>query len=143
MECFRNRMRNDVWPRIGGLPVGDIQAIDVMSAIQPILDRGAANTAKRAVGIIGQIMSYAVVIGLALSNSTQGLTIALDDPIPTKHRAAATNDHYTLGKILDEIWSWEVGSMAQRLLPMYALILARAGEILNMRWPEIDGDLLR
>lgn len=143
MERFRNRMEKDVWPRIGSLPVGDIQAIDVMSAIQPILDRGKVNTAKRVVGMIGQVMSYAVVIGLAPINPAQGLSGALDDTPPTVHRAAVTNDHETLAKILDDIWSWEGGSMAQSILKMCVLIFARPGEIRHMRWSEIDGDLWR
>jgi integrase len=140
---FRHRMMKDVWPVIGEIPIADIQAIDIMSAIQPILDRGAIDTAKRVIGMIGQVMTYGVTLGLTNGNPAVGLAAALEDtPAPT-HRAAIVHDHYTLCRLLDDIWAWEGDSMAQPLLKFLALTFVRPGEARHMRWSEIDGDLWR
>jgi integrase len=140
---FRNRMERDVWPRIGGLPVGDIEAIDVMLAIQPILDRRAIDTAKRVVGMIGQVMTFAVTLGLVRSNPEQGLSTALiDTPLPV-HRAAIVHDHDMLGRMLDDLWEWDGGTIAKPLLQFLALTFVRPGEARHMRWSDIDGTIWR
>jgi len=119
---FMNSMKLDVWPVLGSKPVGEIEAID---------------TAKRVIGMIGQVMTFAVTLGMAKSNPAQGLSAALEDTPPTRHRAAAVHDHDTLGRILDDIWAWEGGSMAPPVLKMLALTFARPGEVRHMRWEDV------
>ncbi len=140
---FLNRMQRDVWPVIGDMRPTDIEAIDVMGAVRPILNRGAINSAKRTLGMIGQVMTYAVTLGLARSNPAQGLSAALADTPAPVHRPAIVHDHDALGRMLGDLWAWDGGSMAKPLLQLCALTFARPGELRHMRWSDIDGDVWR
>ncbi len=96
------------------------------------------DSAKRTVGMIGQVMAKAVVLGLARSNPTVGLAAAprgraasaeprRDITIPTPSAFSCAR----FGNTLTE-------SVAKELLKTILLTFARPGEVGGMRWDQID-----
>ncbi len=75
------RLERDVFPWIGDKPVGGIKAPELLSVIQRIEDRGALETAHRALGNCGQVFRYAITTGRAERDPSPDLRGAL---IPAK-----------------------------------------------------------
>ena len=53
----------DIFPWIGGRPIADITAPEILTVLRRIEARGALETAHRALGNIGQVFRYAVATG--------------------------------------------------------------------------------
>ncbi|MEP1353258.1 MAG: integrase arm-type DNA-binding domain-containing protein [Tateyamaria sp.] len=136
-ERFSNRMSKDVLPIIGDMPVAEIKPVDVIRAIAPIEARGAQDTAVRVVGMVGQVMRYAVAKGFAERDVTADLKGGLDRPPPVKHMAAVT-DRKELGDLLTDIWDWAGDTYAKPFLQLCAYLFQRPGEIAGMRWADVD-----
>lgn len=54
------RLKNDVFPWLGGKPIAEINAPDVLSVLRRIESRGTNDTAHRAKSNISQVMRYAI-----------------------------------------------------------------------------------
>jgi integrase len=54
------RLERDVFPWIGGRPIADVEARDLLACLRRIEKRGALETAHRALQNCGQIFRYAV-----------------------------------------------------------------------------------
>jgi hypothetical protein len=59
------RLEEDVFPWLGGLPIGEIKAPQLLQAMRRIEARGAIETAHRALQACGQVFRYAIATGRA------------------------------------------------------------------------------
>ncbi len=84
------RFERDVFPWIGGKPVADLNAPEVLTTIRRIEARGRLETAHRALQSCGQVFRYAVATGRAERDPTGDLRGALP-PTREKHMAALTD----------------------------------------------------
>lgn len=137
LQRFQNRMERDVYRSIGDTTVGDVEPVDVARALRPIEARGAQDTAVRVVGMIGQVMRFAVARGLRRDDPTQHLRGGLDRPPPPRHRPAAT-EPAQVGQLLAAIDGWRGGSLAKPFLQLCGYLFQRPGEIAAMRWDGVD-----
>ena len=71
------RLEQDVFPWLGGLPVGEIKAPQLLQAMRRIEARGAIETAHRALQACGQVFRYAIATGRAERDPTPDLRGAL------------------------------------------------------------------
>ncbi|MDP2518733.1 tyrosine-type recombinase/integrase [Shimia thalassica] len=138
-ERFHNRMTHDVYPMLGDLHPRDIKPADVVAVADRIVARGAVDTSVRVVGMVGQVMRYAVAKGLADRDVTADLKGGLDRPAPVQHMPAVL-DRTELGRMLTDIWDWAGDSYGKPLLQLSAYLFQRPGEIQAMRWADIDLD---
>jgi hypothetical protein len=53
----------DILPTLGGMAIEAITAQDCLAVLRSIERRGSNETAKRCLGVIGQVIDYAVAIG--------------------------------------------------------------------------------
>ncbi len=136
---FRNRMERDVWPVIGAMHPRDILPVDAMNAVQPIADRGAQDTAVRTLGMVGQVLRYAVARGQADRDVTADLKGGLDRPAPVQHMAAVV-DRQKVGQLLADVWDWPHEGYGKTVLQVAAYLFQRPGEICAMRWADVDLD---
>jgi integrase len=60
------RFRSDIFPWIGGRPTADVTAPELLAVVRRIENRGALETAHRALGNCGQVFRYAVATGRAM-----------------------------------------------------------------------------
>jgi hypothetical protein len=74
-------------PVLGGRPVREITAREILAVLRTVESRGKLETAKRLRATIGQVFRYAVATGRADSDPTGAFAGAIASPI-AKHRAA-------------------------------------------------------
>ena len=107
-----------------------------MSALRRIENRGAVDTAHRALQNCGQIFRYAVATGRAERDCAADLRGALA-PVRESHFAAITEPKAigALLKIMDSYHGNVITKCAMRLAP---LVFVRPGELRKAEWAEID-----
>ena len=99
------RFERDIFPWIGSKPITEVTPPVLLSVIRRIEERGALETAHRALSNCGQVFRYAIATGRAERDSSQDLKGALP-PVKTKHFAAQT-DHKRFGEILKAFEGYE------------------------------------
>ncbi|KGX39708.1 tyrosine-type recombinase/integrase [Burkholderia pseudomallei] len=132
------RLENDLFPWLGKRPIADITAPEILSCLRRIEDRGARDTAHRAMQNCSAIFRYAIASGRAQANPAAHLKGALP-PAKPGHFAAIT-DPEQVGPLLRKME--EVGASfpvhcALRLAPY---LFCRPGELRTMRWDEVHLD---
>jgi len=138
-----SRMERFVFPYIGKRPISEITTPDVLVVARRVESTGSLDVAHRVSQEIGQIMRYAIQIGLAINNPTIAMRGALP-PIKQKHYAApdtAYEDGFNkiceIIRMLDAHKGSLIVSAAIKLLP---LVFCRPGELRTMRWEHINLD---
>lgn len=130
------RLERDVFPWIGSKPIATITAPQLLETAQRIENRGALETAHRALSNCGQIFRYAVATGRVERDPTVDLRGALP-PFAGGHFASVTEPK-KVAEVLRAIDDYE-GTLpvrcATRLAP---LVFVRPGELRHAKWEDID-----
>jgi integrase len=132
------RLERDIFPWIGGRPIAEITAPELLAVLRRIEARGAVETAHRALQNCGQVFRYAIATGRAERDPSPDLKGALP-PVKETHLAAIT-DPKQIGALLramDDYQGQFVTKCALRLAPM---VFVRPGELRKAEWVEIDLD---
>ena len=130
------RFERDVFPRIGGKTVADLNAPAVLSTIRRIEARGRLETAHRALQSCGQVFRYAVATGRAERDPTGDLRGALP-PTREKHMPAIT-DPAEVAALLRAIDAFRGTLIVKSALQLSPLVFVRPGELRQAEWAEID-----
>jgi integrase len=132
------RFERDIFPWIGGRPIADVTAPELLAAVQRIESRGALETAHRALGNCGQVFRYAVATGRAQRDPSGDLRGALP-PVKGEHFAAVTEPKMAaeLLRTMDGYQGTLTVACALRLAP---LVFVRPGELRAAEWADIDLD---
>ena len=115
------RLELYVFPFIGGRPIAEVTAPELMKFLSPIHNRDSLDTAHRVRGTCGQIFRYAVATGPCELDPTLSLRGAL--PPATESHFASTTDPKKLAEILTAIDGY-IGTPTVRLalrLPRWCL----------------------
>lgn len=131
------RLKNDIFPRLGKLPIADITPVIMLDTLRKIESRGVVETAARCLEISGQVIQYAIVTGRCTSNPCVGLRAALRKPPPKKHMAAVT-DPERLGQLLRMIDGYKGGYVVRAALRLLPILMLRPNELRFGRWEELD-----
>lgn len=123
-------------PFIGNYPVSEITSAKLLMPLRQIESDGLHETANRAKRIAGQVMRYAVGLGLADRDPSQDLKDALVTA-KANHRAAIT-DPKELRKILISINGYNGTPEIKAALKLTPILFQRPGEIRQMEWTEIN-----
>lgn len=132
------RLERDIFPWIGGHPISEIKAPDLLAVIRRIEGRGALETAHRALANRGQIFRYAVATGRAERDLSGDLRGALA-PVRGTHFAALT-DPAAVGELLRAIDAFKGSLLVQSALRLAPLVFVRPGELRKTLWADIDLD---
>jgi integrase len=129
------RFRSDIFPWIGGRPTADVTAPELLAVVRRIENRGALETAHRALGNCGQVFRYAVATGRAMRDPCGDLRGALP-PVKGEH-FAATTDPKRVAELLRAMDGYEALTVrcALRLAPR---AFVRPGELRKAEWADID-----
>ena len=132
------RFERDIFPWIGGRPIADVTAPELLAVVRRIESRGALETAHRALGNCGQVFRYAVATGRAMRDLSGDLRGALP-PVKGEHFAAVTEPKRAaeLLRTLDGYQGTLTVACALRLAP---LVFVRPGELRKAEWVDIDLD---
>ncbi|MHB8347068.1 MAG: tyrosine-type recombinase/integrase [Acidiferrobacterales bacterium] len=135
-ERIIRRFERDIFPWIGGKPIADVTAPDLLAAVRRIENRGALETAHRALGNCGQVFRYAVATGRCERDPSGDLRGALP-PAKGEHFAAIT-DPKRAGELLRMIDSYQGTLTVQCALRLAPLVFVRPGELRKAQWADID-----
>lgn len=132
------RLERDIFPWIGGRPIADVTAPELLATVQRIEKRGALETAHRALANCGQVFRYAIATGRAVRDVSPDLRGALP-PVKGEHFAAVTEPKQVaeLLRSLDGYQGTLTVACALRLAP---LVFVRPGELRKAEWMDIDLD---
>lgn len=132
------RFERDIFPWIGGRPIAEITAPELLTVARRIEDRGALETAHRALGNCGQVFRYAVATGRAERDPSGDLRGALP-PVKGEH-FAATTDPKRVGEILRALDGYQGTLTVRCALRLAPLVFVRPGELRKAEWGDIDLD---
>lgn len=104
--------------------------------------RGGPGTAARTLGLIGGILTYAVDLGVIDSNPAHGIKRPKDN---VRARRLNDGEYRILGRMLKAASENERYREAVDIIRQIAMTGCRRGEIINLKWcdVDIDGSCLR
>lgn len=129
-------LQNDLFPWLGGRPVGDITSMDLLTCLQRIEARGAKDTAHNARQVLSQIFRFARVTKRTTNEPERDLQGALGVK-GVKHRPAITEPG-EFGRLLVDIDDYRGSPIVRGLLALCPLLFQRPGEMIAMEWAGID-----
>ncbi len=135
-ERILRRLQRDLFPWIGNRPILEITPIEILKCIRRIEERGAIETAHRALQNCSQIFRYAVVTGRVQRDPTTDLRGAIP-PSQTKHFAAVTEPKRA-GELLRAFEGYEGTFVVKCALKIAPLVFVRPGELRKAEWADID-----
>ncbi|HYM85180.1 MAG TPA: integrase arm-type DNA-binding domain-containing protein [Pseudoxanthomonas sp.] len=130
------RLENDLFPWLGKRPVAEITAKELLGTIMRIVDRGAVDTAHRALQNSGQIFRYAIVTDRAKQNPATDLRGAL--PAAEESHLPAITDPDKVGGLLRAIDGYAGSFVTKCALRLAPLLFVRPGELRHAEWAEFD-----
>lgn len=149
----RSRVSSHIIPLLGRIPVVSLTRDDVERAMHQIADgkthrriklakpravsnvRGGHGTASRTVGLLGAIISYAVGLGMRADNPVHQVVRRADG---RRERRLSGDEYARLGHGLIAAEDDGVHGPALAAIRFLALTGWRRGEVLNLRWAEVD-----
>jgi integrase len=139
-QQFLNTLKTYVFPKIGPLPVADIDTGLVLKCIEPIW-QGKTETANRTRGRIEAVLDWATVRGYRKADNPARWRGHLSEVLPARGKIQKTNHHAALP--IGEVQAFmtalrEQQGVAARALEFTILTAARTGETIGARWFEID-----
>jgi integrase len=129
-------MTRDLFPWIGARPIKELKALELLTCLRRIENRGTLETTHRVRGLLGQIFRYAVATGRAERDPVADLRGAL--PQPNENHHAAITDPKEVAPLLRALDGYQghfVVKCALRLAPM---LFVRPGELRHAEWAEIN-----
>ena len=134
----RSRLDRFILPGLGDMPVATVKAPDVLAVLRPIEAQGLLDTVQRVKTDISQILEYAIAGGLReLANPCPALGKILKKNV-VKHQAAILEPE-KLAELMRAIDGYKGQSnFVQAALRLLPLLFCRPGELIDMRWTDVD-----
>lgn len=130
------RLERDVFPWLGKKPVGGITAPELLQAMRRIENRGAVETAHRALQNCSQIFRYAIATGRAMRDPAADLRGAIP-PSKSKHHASIVEPK-AIGELLRTIAGYQGALVTKCALRLAPLLFVRPGELRKAEWLEFN-----
>jgi integrase len=121
---------------ISNLPIAEVTAPTLLTALRKMEQRGIVESAHRARGLAGQIFRYAIATGRAERNPAADLIGALERP-QTKHFASIVLPS-KIGELLRAIHSYQGSPVTVTALKLAPLLFVRPNELRHAEWAEMD-----
>lgn len=135
-EKIIQRLEKDIFPWLGGKPIAEITAPELLAVLRRIENRGALDTAHRAHQNCGQVFRYAVATGRAERDPSGDLRGAL---APAKHEHfASITEPLAVGELLRAIDGFRGTFVVQCALKLAPLFFVRPGELRKAEWQQFD-----
>jgi integrase len=135
-ERIIRRFERDIFPWLGNKAISEITPPELLATIRKIEDRGALETAHRALGNVGQVLRYAIATGRAIRDISADLRGALP-PFKSEHFAAVT-DPKQVGALLRAMDAYTGSYIVRYALRLAPLVFVRPGELRKALWEDID-----
>lgn len=130
------RLERDLFPWLGDRPISEISAPEVLEAVRRIEQRGALETAHRALQNCSQVFRFAVATGKAERDPTVDLRGALP-PYKPRHFSSVTEPE-KVGELLSLLDNYKGTLVVQCALRLAPLVFVRPGELRHAEWKDIN-----
>ncbi len=130
------RHEKNVFPWLGGRPIAEISAPEVLAVLRRVDERGARYTAHKIRSEISQAFRYAVATGRAERDPCPDLRGAIP-PARGEHFAAITTPKET-GELLRAIDAFRGTLIVKSALLLAPMLFVRPGELRKAEWSEFD-----
>jgi integrase len=133
------QLERDLFPWIGERRIAEIHAMELLAALQKVEERGALETADRALMLARQIWEYWLpTAGVEQRNINEGLKGRLT-PYRGKNFAAIL-DPVRMGGLMRAIKGYKGGPIVRTALQLTPLLYQRPGNLRMMEWAELNLD---
>ena len=133
------QLERDLFPWIGERRMIDIHPMELLSTLQKVEERGALETADRALMLARQVWEYWLPTAeIQQRNITEGLKKRLT-PYRGKSFAAIVEPK-RFGDLMRAIHAYKGGPIVRTALQLAPLLYQRPGNLRMMEWAEIDLD---
>jgi integrase len=132
------RFERDIFPWMGKRPIAEITAPELLKHLERIEQRGAVETAHRALQTCGQVFRYAVRTGRAEGDPTGALKGALTPWRPMQFAAATTPEEAAV--VIRKISGSTSRPTVRSALRLCPYLFTRPGELARMKWTELHLD---
>ncbi len=136
-EAMVVRLERHVFPRLGGRPIADITAPELLSVVRVVEKGGALDLAMRLMQASGQIFRYAIATGRAARNPVVDLRGALKPPV-RKHQAYLKESD--LPEYLQKLETYDGSLQTKLALRFLLLTFVRTTELRGAVWSEVNWD---
>ncbi|CAB3661033.1 tyrosine-type recombinase/integrase [Paraburkholderia rhynchosiae] len=130
------RLEKDIFPWLGGRPIEEVGAPELLTVIRRIEERGAKDTAHRAMQNCGQVFRYAVATGRAERDPSADLRGAL--PPVRRENFASITEPAKVAELLRAIDGFRGTFVVKSALLLAPLIFVRPGELRKAQWSGFD-----
>jgi integrase len=130
------RLKKDIFPRLRGRPIAEIKAPEILAVLRKIEERGAYETAHRAMQSCSQVFGYAIATGRAEDDPTFKLHRTLT-PVTHKHHASI-KEPSEVGALLRAIDGYTGSELTRLAMQLAPLIFVRPGELRAAEWIEFN-----
>lgn len=136
-DTILKRMKADIFPQIGGLPIKSITPLILLNALKQIEARGVYETTKRARQYCSQVFRYAIATGRIERDITVDIYGALKHSRVEHHSALDVKD---LPDFLNKLEKNEARLFPQTKMAIELMLLTfvRTSELLEATLSEID-----
>lgn len=132
------RLEKDVFPWLGGRPIAEITAPEVLTVLRRIDDRGARYTAHKVKSEISQAFRYAIATGRAERDPCPDLRGAI--PPARGENFAAITTPKEAAELLRAIDGFRGTFVVRCALLLAPLLFVRPGELRKAEWSGFDLD---
>ena len=133
------QLERDLFPWIGERPIAEIHAMELLAALHKVEERGALETADRALMLARQVWDYWLpTADVQQRNITEGLKARLT-PYRGKSFAAIV-EPVRMGDLLRAIKGYKGGPIVRTALQLAPMLYQRPGNLREMEWAELDLD---
>lgn len=130
------RFERDIFPWLGGRPIADIKAPELLEVLRRVEARGTLETAHRGLTTCGQVFRYAIATGRAERDISADLRGALP---PVKHtNFAAVTEPKRVAELLRCFDGYKGTLTVCCALKLAPLVFVRPGELRRAEWADID-----
>ena len=139
-QQWTNTLATYVYPEFGSIPVGDVDVAMVLRVLEPIWTT-KPETASRVRGRIEAVLDWAKARDFRAGENPARWRGHLSNLLPSSSKVRAVKHHpalpYTeIGAFMADLRGRE--GAAADALEFLILTVARTGEVIAARWPEID-----
>lgn len=134
------RIRSNLYPRLGDMPIASITTRDVLDALQAIEARGAHDIVRRVKQSAVSIFDFAKVDGRVESNPARGLEKALVRKPRVRHHAKLAESE--LVDFFGKLRTYD-GEHTRLAIEMVMHTAVRTNELRMARWGEFEGAVWR
>jgi len=128
-------LENHVLPAVGEIPVTELKAPELITALRPLEAWGSLETLRRVIQRVNNVMEYAINLGLMDSNPLYRVSRVFAPPEVVNMPSIEPK---RLGELVRRIESTNLAPLTRYMIWWQLLTLVRPGEASGARWSEID-----